>query len=80
MNYSICIGTTLTSQDKVETGSVKMQTYHAYIKAAGGYLMALLVFCILFSNVGSMAFSSWWLVVWIKAGGGVSRLFIKNTE
>ncbi|XP_043666584.1 multidrug resistance-associated protein 5-like isoform X4 [Vespula pensylvanica] len=63
-------GTTLTLQDKVETGSVKMQTYHAYIKAAGGYLMALLVFCILFSNVGSMAFSSWWLVVWIKAGGG----------
>ncbi|XP_046820513.1 ATP-binding cassette sub-family C member 5-like isoform X7 [Vespa crabro] len=62
--------TTLILQDKVETGSVKMQTYHAYIKAAGGYLMALLVFSILFSNVGSMAFSSWWLVVWIKAGGG----------
>ncbi|XP_047348437.1 ATP-binding cassette sub-family C member 5-like isoform X6 [Vespa velutina] len=63
-------GTTLISQDKVETGSVKIQTYHAYIKAAGGYLMAFLVFSILFSNVGSMAFSSWWLVVWIKAGGG----------
>ncbi|KAL2734392.1 ATP-binding cassette sub-family C member 5-like isoform X1 [Vespula squamosa] len=63
-------GITLTLQDKVETGSVKMQTYHAYIKAAGGYFMALLVFSILFSNVGSMAFSSWWLVVWIKAGSG----------
>lgn len=63
-------GTTLTLQDKVETGSVKVQTYHTYIKAAGGYLMAFLVFSILFSNVGGMAFSSWWLVVWIKAGGG----------
>ncbi|KAK2586704.1 hypothetical protein KPH14_011742 [Odynerus spinipes] len=63
-------GAILMTQDKVETGSVKLQTYHTYIKAAGGYLMAIVVFCTLFSNVGSSAFSSWWLATWIKAGSG----------
>ncbi|XP_043490273.1 multidrug resistance-associated protein 5-like isoform X2 [Polistes fuscatus] len=73
-------GTTLTLQDKVETGSVKVQTYHTYIKAAGGYLMAFLVFSILFSNVGGMAFSSWWLVVWIKAGGGNATTIVPGSN
>ncbi|KAI4495187.1 hypothetical protein M0804_001388 [Polistes exclamans] len=73
-------GATLTLQDKVETGSVKVQTYHTYIKAAGGYLMAFLVFSILFSNVGGMAFSSWWLVVWIKAGGGNATITVPGSN
>ncbi|XP_076642871.1 ATP-binding cassette sub-family C member 5-like isoform X2 [Halictus rubicundus] len=62
-------GATLTTEEKVETGTVKLHTYHMYIKSAGGYVVALLVFCTLFLNVGSSAFSSWWLATWIKAGG-----------
>ncbi|EGI66812.1 Sodium leak channel non-selective protein [Acromyrmex echinatior] len=61
---------TLTMAEKSETGSVKSYTYHTYVQATGGYLIAILVFFTFFLNVGSSAFSTWWLAVWIKAGGG----------
>lgn len=57
--------------DKVETGTIKSQTYRAYVEAAGGYFVALLILLIFMLNVGSTAFSSWWLAHWIKSGGGV---------
>ncbi|CAL1686668.1 unnamed protein product [Lasius platythorax] len=63
-------GTALTVAEKAETGAVKSHTYHTYIEATGGYLIAILVFFTFFLNVGSSAFSTWWLAVWIKAGGG----------
>ncbi|EFN65909.1 Sodium leak channel non-selective protein [Camponotus floridanus] len=63
-------GMTLTMTEKAETGAVKSHTYHTYIQATGGYLIAVLVFFSFFLNVGSSAFSTWWLAVWIKAGGG----------
>ncbi|XP_071553650.1 ATP-binding cassette sub-family C member 5-like isoform X4 [Temnothorax nylanderi] len=63
-------GTALTVAEKSETGSVKSYTYHTYVQATGGYLIAVLVFFTFFLNVGSSAFSTWWLAVWIKAGGG----------
>ncbi|XP_076234372.1 ATP-binding cassette sub-family C member 5-like [Calliopsis andreniformis] len=63
-------GVSLTTEEKVERGTVKSFTYHTYIKAAGGYFIAALVFFTLFLNVGSSAFSTWWLATWIKAGGG----------
>ncbi|KAL6256406.1 hypothetical protein P5V15_012519 [Pogonomyrmex californicus] len=63
-------GTILTIAEKSETGSVKSYTYHTYIQATGGYLVAILVFFTFFLNVGSSAFSTWWLAIWIKAGGG----------
>lgn len=65
---------TLTMTEKAETGTVKSHTYHTYIQATGGYLVAVLVFFTFFLNVGSSAFSTWWLAVWIKAGGGVSNI------
>lgn len=66
---------TLTMAEKAETGAVKLHTYHTYIKATGGYLVAVLVFFTFFLNVGSSAFSTWWLAVWIKAGGNVSNIY-----
>ncbi|CAK9831718.1 ATP-binding cassette sub-family C member 5 [Anthophora retusa] len=63
-------GVLLTTQEKTESGTVKAYTYHVYIKAAGGYFVAALVFFTLFLSVGSSTFSSWWLATWIKAGGG----------
>lgn len=53
-------------------GTIKATAYHAYISAAGGYVVCLLVFLIILLNVGSNVFSSWWLAMWIKAGSGVS--------
>ncbi|CAL7952042.1 unnamed protein product [Xylocopa violacea] len=70
LSQEIREGTTLMTQEKTEMGTVKPYTYHIYVKSAGGYLIAVLVFFTLFLNVGSGAFSSWWLATWIKAGGG----------
>lgn len=64
-------------QEKVEVGDVKSCTYHVYVKSAGGYLVAALVFFTLFLNVGSSAFTSWWLAAWINAGGGVNIFIIR---
>ncbi|XP_043520961.1 multidrug resistance-associated protein 5-like isoform X6 [Frieseomelitta varia] len=63
-------GTILTTPEKMGIGTVESYTYHTYVKAAGGYFVAVLVLLTLFLNVGSSAFSSWWLAMWIKAGGG----------
>ncbi|XP_061939322.1 ATP-binding cassette sub-family C member 5 isoform X6 [Apis cerana] len=60
----------LTTQEKMGIGSVKSYIYHIYVKSAGGYLIAVLVFLTLFLSIGSSAFSSWWLATWIKAGNG----------
>lgn len=62
--------------EKAESGAVKSYTYHTYIQATGGYFVAVLVFLTFFLNVGSSAFSTWWLAIWIKAGGGVSITYI----
>lgn len=72
-NYHL--GSILTTQEKMETGSVESYTYNIYVKSAGGYFIAALVFFMLLLNVGSSAFSSWWLAMWIKAGGGVNISF-----
>lgn len=38
----------------------------------GGYFISFVVILTFLVTVGSTAFSSWWLAVWINAGGGVS--------
>jgi ATP-binding cassette subfamily C (CFTR/MRP) protein 5 len=63
----------LTAPEMIQKGSIRFHTYLSYISAAGGYCMALLVCLCFLLNVGSTAFSSWWLASWIKAGGGVSN-------
>lgn len=75
----ICyLGAILTTSEKMGTGTVESYTYHTYVKSAGGYLVALLVFFMLLLNVGSSAFSTWWLAIWIKAGGGVNMFSFFN--
>lgn len=69
------LGKILTTPENMGTGTVESYTYHTYVKAAGGYFVAVLVMLTLFLNVGSSAFSSWWLAMWIKAGGGVNIFF-----
>ncbi|XP_049976741.1 ATP-binding cassette sub-family C member 12 isoform X2 [Alexandromys fortis] len=52
-------------------GIVTWQTYHAYIKASGGYLVSFLVLCLFFLMMGSSAFSTWWLGLWLDRGSQV---------
>lgn len=67
-------GDNLTVDEPSNSGNLKADTYFTYINAAGGYMVAALVFTVFLANAGSTAFSSWWLATWINAGGGVSSV------
>nr|CAD7196531.1 unnamed protein product [Timema douglasi] len=73
-------GEKLTTAEQVERGQIRCQTYKTYISAAGGYLVSFLVVLTFLLNVGSTAFSSWWLAEWIKAGGGNTTLVNEFNE
>uniref|UniRef100_A0A8C9AJL8 ATP-binding cassette sub-family C member 5 n=1 Tax=Prolemur simus TaxID=1328070 RepID=A0A8C9AJL8_PROSS len=51
-------------------GSVPWSVYGVYIQAAGGPLAFLVIMSLFMLNVGSTAFSTWWLSYWIKQGSG----------
>uniref|UniRef100_F7H8G0 ATP binding cassette subfamily C member 5 n=1 Tax=Callithrix jacchus TaxID=9483 RepID=F7H8G0_CALJA len=51
-------------------GSVPWSVYGVYIQAAGGPLAFLVIMALFMLNVGSTAFSTWWLSYWIKQGSG----------
>uniref|UniRef100_A0A8C2W3C2 ATP binding cassette subfamily C member 5 n=1 Tax=Chinchilla lanigera TaxID=34839 RepID=A0A8C2W3C2_CHILA len=51
-------------------GSVPWSVYGVYIKAAGGPVAFLVIMVLFMLNVGSTAFSTWWLSYWIKQGSG----------
>ncbi|XP_073978211.1 ATP-binding cassette sub-family C member 5-like isoform X2 [Rhodnius prolixus] len=64
------LGKNLTTSEIIEQGSVKFATFLSYIRASGGvFIFSCTVFA-MFLNVGSSAFSSWWLAHWIKTGMG----------
>ncbi|XP_040858978.1 multidrug resistance-associated protein 5 isoform X2 [Ochotona curzoniae] len=55
-------------------GSVPWSVYGVYIQAAGGPLAFLVIMALFMLNVGSTAFSTWWLSYWIKQGSGNSTV------
>lgn len=52
-------------------GSVPCAVYREYIQALGGWPVFLFILTLFILNVGSTAFSNWWLSYWIKQGSGV---------
>ncbi|XP_046465704.1 ATP-binding cassette sub-family C member 5-like isoform X6 [Neodiprion pinetum] len=62
----------LTIAEDLQKGTIKVDTYHSYIMAAGGYFFSCIVILTFAISVGSSAFSSWWLALWIKAGNGLN--------
>ncbi|KAJ8247521.1 hypothetical protein GJAV_G00247340 [Gymnothorax javanicus] len=60
----------LVTQESSQEGSVTWRTYHQYCKAAGGYTLVLLVLSIFILQVGTTAFSNWWLSYWFEQGSG----------
>jgi len=73
-HFILLEGEQLTLPELVQKGSIQFHTYQSYISAAGGCCTVLLVCLSFLLNVGSTVFSSWWLALWIKAGGGVSNM------
>uniref|UniRef100_A0A8C1TQK9 ATP-binding cassette, sub-family C (CFTR/MRP), member 5 n=1 Tax=Cyprinus carpio TaxID=7962 RepID=A0A8C1TQK9_CYPCA len=49
-------------------GSVPWAVYKVYIQALGGWPVFLFILALFVLNVGSTAFSNWWLSYWIKQG------------
>uniref|UniRef100_A0A8C9VHA9 ATP-binding cassette sub-family C member 5 n=1 Tax=Scleropages formosus TaxID=113540 RepID=A0A8C9VHA9_SCLFO len=61
-------------------GSVPWEVYRVYIQASGGPLLALLILTLFVLNVGSTAFSNWWLSYWIKQGSGNTTVWLGNNS
>ncbi|XP_021076052.1 multidrug resistance-associated protein 9 isoform X2 [Mus pahari] len=61
----------LIQMESPQEGIVTWKTYHMYFKASGGYLASFLVLCLFFLMMGSSAFSTWWLGVWLDRGSQV---------
>uniref|UniRef100_A0A8C4XUT6 ATP-binding cassette sub-family C member 5 n=1 Tax=Falco tinnunculus TaxID=100819 RepID=A0A8C4XUT6_FALTI len=59
-------------------GSVPWSVYGIYIQAAGGPFAFLIIMALFVLNVGSTAFSNWWLSFWIKQGSGNTTVTLGN--
>ncbi|XP_015262676.1 PREDICTED: multidrug resistance-associated protein 5 [Gekko japonicus] len=59
-------------------GSVPWSVYGVYIQAAGGPIAFLIIVALFVLNVGSTAFSNWWLSYWIKQGSGNTTVTLGN--
>lgn len=68
----------LISEEKLNKGDIPWSTYHSYIMASGGYIVCTLVIFTFLLNVGSTAFSSWWLSLWLSAGSGNTTVTVGN--
>ncbi|XP_037076068.1 multidrug resistance-associated protein 5-like isoform X2 [Pollicipes pollicipes] len=71
-------GAQLIAAEKLEAGAISGRTYKAYMQAGGGYVMVALVMVVFIVNVGSAAFSSWWLSHWLNQGSGNTTIRVGN--
>ncbi|KAM9316943.1 ATP-binding cassette sub-family C member 5 [Gastrophryne carolinensis] len=68
----------LMQMEEKGKGSVPWSVYGDYIQAAGGPLAFLFIMALFVVNVGSTAFSNWWLSYWIKQGSGNTSVVVQN--
>ncbi len=66
----IAAGKSLVKEEKREEGSVGVATYVAYVKAAGGFVVAFFVVIIFMISVLSKMFADFWLSYWLRQGDG----------
>ncbi|XP_024218283.1 ATP-binding cassette sub-family C member 5 isoform X2 [Halyomorpha halys] len=60
----------LIKEEIKEKGEIELSTFLSYISACGGWFFFFSLIIAMLLNIGSLAFSSWWLQEWIKAGSG----------
>ncbi|CAH1408378.1 unnamed protein product [Nezara viridula] len=60
----------LIKEEMKEKGEIEFNTLFSYINACGGWCLFFSLIIVMLMNIGSSAFSSWWLHEWIKAGSG----------
>ncbi|XP_073163815.1 ATP-binding cassette sub-family C member 12 isoform X4 [Lepidochelys kempii] len=61
----------LVRKEEKQEGSVTWKTYHAYIKASGGFILSSFVVLLFILMIGCSAFSNWWLSFWLEQGSGI---------
>ncbi|XP_049784175.1 ATP-binding cassette sub-family C member 5-like isoform X3 [Schistocerca cancellata] len=71
-------GQKIVEKEEITKGNIRFYTYQSYISAAGGYFITLIVSLCFLLNVGSTAFSTWWLALWIKEGSGNVTINLGN--
>ena len=64
-SYKFIAGKLILSEE-ASIGDVSFDAYSSYIRAAGGWLVAMLVILMYFLAAGSLVFSDWWLSEWIN--------------
>ncbi|KAK3908119.1 Multidrug resistance-associated protein 5 [Frankliniella fusca] len=74
------VGESLVVAEPSNLGSLKIDTYCQYIAAGGGHFVIFLVLCVFLANIGSTAFSSWWLASWINSGGGNTTILVNEKQ
>ncbi|XP_021368558.1 multidrug resistance-associated protein 5-like [Mizuhopecten yessoensis] len=49
-----------------KAGNISLDTYLSYVRAAGGKIVTAVVVLLYVCSISSMAFSEWWLGIWIE--------------
>uniref|UniRef100_A0A8C7DJ96 ATP-binding cassette sub-family C member 5 n=1 Tax=Oncorhynchus kisutch TaxID=8019 RepID=A0A8C7DJ96_ONCKI len=80
LNLPPCPPGQLMQVEERGRGSVPWSVYGVYIQASGGALAFLLILALFVLNVGSTAFSNWWLSYWIKQGSGNTTVLVGNSS
>eukprot|EP00058_Branchiostoma_floridae_P018052 XP_002603541.1 hypothetical protein BRAFLDRAFT_280495 [Branchiostoma floridae] len=78
IEYIVFFTGSLITKEDIESGSIGWRTYADYCKAGGGYLLTVLVLLTFVLSVGSMAFSSLWLSLWLRQGSGNTTVVMGN--
>ncbi|XP_074929938.1 ATP-binding cassette sub-family C member 12 [Chelonoidis abingdonii] len=68
----------LIRKEEKQEGSVTWKTYHAYIKASGGFIMSSFVVLLFILMIGCSTFSNWWLSFWLEQGSGTNCSLLSN--
>ncbi|XP_073163814.1 ATP-binding cassette sub-family C member 12 isoform X3 [Lepidochelys kempii] len=68
----------LVRKEEKQEGSVTWKTYHAYIKASGGFILSSFVVLLFILMIGCSAFSNWWLSFWLEQGSGTNCSLLSN--
>ncbi|XP_037734014.1 ATP-binding cassette sub-family C member 12 isoform X6 [Chelonia mydas] len=68
----------LVKKEEKQEGSVTWKTYHAYIKASGGFILSSFVVLLFILMIGCSAFSNWWLSFWLEQGSGTNCSLLSN--
>ncbi|XP_061450655.1 ATP-binding cassette sub-family C member 12-like [Rhineura floridana] len=69
----------LVQEEEKQEGSVTWKTYHAYIKASGGFILWFFIVFLFVLMISCSAFSNWWLSFWLEQGSGANCSFAQNT-